>query len=144
MKEKEASLKERFETINRLLEEEYVVVHVDASQAGVVLPGHLSRSHSVTLKLSKFFRGGIEVTEQSIVTNLLFDNEYFECTLPMQAIWGVTTVKGNNIVWPENAPQEILQKIGDTVPAASVISAAPPAPEKDNKGKKAGHLRRIK
>lgn len=142
MKDKDAVTKEKYETINRLLQEEYVVVHVDGALSGVVLPPHLAKSHSVTLKLSRFFRGGIEIFGDKIVTNLLFDNEYFECSLPFEAIWGVTSVKGSNIVWPESAPQEILKKITET--ASAQAEAAQTTEQPETKSKRGSHLRRVK
>ena len=138
MKDKDAVTKEKYETITRLLKDEFLVVHIDGTLKGVALPSHLSQSHSVTLKLSRFFRGGIEVQSDKIVTNLLFDNEYFECSLPLEAIWGITTEKGNNIVWPESAPQEIVNKIGSAPTAESSTKS------KQSKGKRLSHLKRVK
>ena len=56
--------KEKYETINLFLEEEFVLVHLDSNKKGVVLPIHLMGNGTVTLKLSRLFRGGIEVTKE--------------------------------------------------------------------------------
>jgi stringent starvation protein B len=115
--------KEKYETINLFLEEEYVLVHLDSNKKGVVLPSHLMGNGTVTLKLSRLFRGGIEVTKEQILADLLFGDAYFSCTIPLAAVWGITGYKGNNVIWPESTPPEVLEKIA--------TSAAPqPVPEK--------------
>ena len=146
--------KEKYETINLFLEEEFMLLHLDSSKKGVVLPTHLMGNGTVTLKLSRLFRGGIEVTKEQISADLLFGDAYFSCAIPLPAVWGVTGYKGNNVIWPESTPPEILEKIATT--------AAPqpqPAPKKEapaekptgrktsskkSKAPKGQHLRRVK
>lgn len=141
--------KEKFETINRLLDDEYCVVHVDAGAPGLVVPSHLYHNQSVTLKLSRLFRGGIEIFSDRVVANLLFDTSYFECIIPFKAIWGVTSATGHNVVWPQSAPQEILKTLIEATsrPPLEPTAAEPkgqPASGRKPKTAKASHLRRIK
>jgi len=103
--------KEKFETLNRLLDEEYILVHVDTTVEEVTIPENLKIQPTVTLKLSRLFRGGIELSSDRILSNLLFNNNYFACVLPLKAIWGVTSEKGNNVMWPESAPKAIMNEI---------------------------------
>jgi stringent starvation protein B len=92
------------ETINRYLIDEYVLVHVKPDTPGVTIPEHLANQPSVTLKISKFFQGILSMLEERIETELKFSGAYFKCNVPYQAIWGVTTAKGESIVWPKDAP----------------------------------------
>lgn len=150
----EELLKERFQTIDSFLEEEYVLVHIDSRTKGIKLPDHLMNNPSITLKLSRLFRGGIELKEEQIETDLLFGDRYFSCVIPLAGIWGATNVDGNNIIWPESAPAEILQKLfvqsaadkkrskekeeKPKKPAKRAVKPAKPAAAKGS------HLRRIK
>lgn len=130
-------LKEKFETINKLLDDEFVLVHIDPNHAEVVVPSHLKPQQTVTLKLSRLFKGGIEVSKERILTSLLFQGKYFGCTLPLAAIWGVTSENGDNVVWPESTPKKVLKQLLSDV--ADKNSEPAPAPE----GKRS-HLRRVK
>ena len=107
----EELIRERRQAIDTFLEDEYVLVHIDSRSANVNLPPHLMAHPSVTLKLSRLFRGAIELKVEQIETDLLFGDRYFSCVIPFAAIWGATNCDGNNVIWPESTPPEILQKI---------------------------------
>jgi hypothetical protein len=145
MAEQDSTQKEKFEALNRLLNDEYCVVHVDSAAPGLIVPTHLYRGQSVTLKLSKLFRGGIELMNDRIVCNLLFDKQYFECTIPLVSVWGVTSAKGSNIVWPQSAPQEILKNLVESASSQVISGDKDPLAESNAKAAaKGSHLRRIK
>lgn len=149
-------IKERFKAIDSFLEEEYVLVHIDSRASGVKLPPHLMDNPSITLKLSRLFRGGIELKTSQIETDLLFGDRYFSCVIPFVAIWGATNCDGNNVIWPESTPAEILQKIfvqstndkkktKEKEPIKEKkVPAKPRAAKVTKSPPKAGHLRRIK
>ena len=152
-------IQERFKAIDSFLEEEYVLVHIDSRASGVKLPPHLMDNPSITLKLSRLFRGGIELKPSQIETDLLFGDRYFSCEIPFVAIWGATNCDGNNVIWPESTPAEILQKIfvqsatdkkkpkekeKEKVVAEKKVTPKPRAAKATKSPPKAGHLRRIK
>ena len=133
--------------INRYLIDEYLLVHVNPQAAGTTLPAHLMSQITVTLKLSKLFRGGIAVEDDRIVTDLLFGEDYFTCIVPFTSIWGLTTMKGESMVWPESVPPHVKTQIekaaADAKEQAKEMREA--AAEQDAgalKGK--GHLKRVK
>lgn len=149
--------KEKFETIEKLLNDEYLLVHLDSTKEGVDLPGHIMDSPQVTLKLSRLFRGGLEVTQDSLVSNLLFGSQYYLCKVPMIAIWGATSWQGHNIIWPDTAPKHILfqltQATTDSPQTGTNATVKTPKPKKKTKKSiskkkptqlKASHLKRIK
>jgi hypothetical protein len=148
--------KEKYDTLDRLLEEEYVLVHLRSETPGLVIPPHLLENPTVTLKLSRFFRGGIDLRPDMVVTDLLFKQHYFTCLIPFTAIWAVSSVKGSTIVWDSEAkPTEIVpQPLPTPVPAIDRSVAAepvgtpesPPPPRRSKKSSPSSrpHLRRVK
>lgn len=105
--------KEKYDLINKLLLDEYVLVQINTSVEGLVLPQHLTKDPSVTLKLSTLFRGGIEVTPERIEANLSFNQNLFMCIIPFTAIWSASSYKDETTVWPGSIPSEQLKTILD-------------------------------
>jgi len=151
---------EKIKALDRLLFDDHVLVHMDGRYAGAVLPPHLKENPSVTLKLSRNFRGGIALEKTEIITNLLFSGTYVECKIPYEAIWGATSDKGKNTLWPESIPSDIVMQLvagqvkqSQAEASAEQSQAAAPAPAEKPKATKAapkkskskgGHLRRVK
>lgn len=143
--------KEKHDAVTRLLEDEFMLVHVAPNVSGVTLPPHLLAAPSVTLKLSRLFRGALTVGSEKIEADLLFGSTYFTCVVPFAAIWGASSASGSNIVWPEDAPQEVRAQIvapearpASAPAASSPAPAEPPPSEKTVAGKSRSHLRRVK
>ena len=135
--------KEKYDAVNRFLEGEYVLVHVDPRQPGVDLPPFLMAGPSVTLKLSRLFRGAMAVEKENISAELLFSGRYFTCTFPFTALWGITNERGENLIWPDSTPQEVLGEImaAETKAPQSKDAEAQPVP---TKLPAKGHLKRVK
>ncbi|MCB9029525.1 MAG: hypothetical protein H6619_00605 [Deltaproteobacteria bacterium] len=116
------SNREKLETINEYLEDDYCLIHFDTTADGVEVPPHLMDNPSVTLKLSYGFQGGMDISDERIWASLLFGTQYCECIIPFDALWGATCSSGANVIWPEHAPNDILIEIMKTLKN--------PAPEK--------------
>ena len=101
-------LREKRETLERFLGDEHVLVHLTPQTEGVQVPVHLRENPTVTLKLSRYFRGQMNVTETEVTADLLFGSSYFECRIPFDAIWGLTSTRGQFLMWPSSAPAEVL------------------------------------
>jgi len=101
LKEREEKVKK----IKRLLLDQHILVHIKPTFPGVDLPEHLRELPIVTLKLSSLFRGSLEVQDEKIITELLFNSEYYRCEIPIDAIGAVTSVAGETFAWTE--PSEI-------------------------------------
>ena len=152
MAEAESDLdKERFEAINRLLEQEYVLVHLNTGAQDLSIPDNLRANPIVTLKLSRWFRGAMEVSENQISAELLFNGKYFSCLIPLRSIWGATSAKGENLIWPAAVPPGIMQSLSALQAAPAMTESAKIAPEPQpapkspgKKQKPHGHLRRVK
>lgn len=129
---------EKFETINKLLDDQYVLVHIDPSFSGVSVPENLKSQPALTLKFSRLFKGGIELKSAGIEASLLFGDRYFPCIVPFGAVWGATGESGENIVWPSSAPPEIQSSL------KSAVEKGEPDPTEQKKEFKKGHLTRVK
>ena len=99
------------EKIENFLNEEYVLLHINTKSENLTIPLHLRQGNTVVLKISRFFRGEMELTDENVIANLLFSGSYFTCIIPYEAIWGITNSKGENIFWPESTPKEVLEDI---------------------------------
>lgn len=150
--------KTRPDLINRLLIDEFVMVHLNPNAEGVIVPLHFKGQEMLTLKLSKLFRGKLIVEKDKVEAELLFGQEYFECQLPMQAIWGVTSYQGHTQVWQDNVPAFILAqcqvvdnevaskeaKSSTTVKTIRTINDTASDAEQTTTPRKKGHLTRVK
>ena len=114
-------------TLDRMLEDEYVIIHISPIAPGAVLPDHLTKDPMVTLKLSRLFRGAIELEENVILADLIFGDNYFTCHIPYTSIWGCTSASGKNIVWPAETPPELLEQVKEVAPPQD--STKPTAPK---------------
>lgn len=132
--------KEKHSTLTRLLEEEHALVHLDPSGEGVELPAHLMGGPTVTLKVSRLFRGSLKVEAERLVADLLFGDDYFTCVVPFAAVWGMTSAAGSNIMWPDDTPKEVREKLVQpaTPNRSETLESAADEP------KKRAHLRRVK
>lgn len=138
----EVSNRRKYEIVQHMLDSEFVLVHLDPSVTGVDIPAHLRESGTVTLKLSRLFRGSLEVDPDWIQAELLFGSDYYKCRLPFTAIWGATSSSGKNSVWPESAPEAVLKEImkaGGKPARATAVESEP-----GNTPPRRPQLRRVK
>ena len=103
------SQKDQKGVTERLLLDEQLLVHVNPRCDGVELPPHLSENKTVTLRLSRYFRGSLVLDEDKITAELLFGDQYHMCILPWRAIWGASSVRGEEFVWAESAPDQVIE-----------------------------------
>ena len=103
--------KEKRDTLERFLNDEHTLVHVAPRADDVEVPENLRHSPTVTLKLSRYFRGKMEISATGVSAELLFGETYFTCKVPFAAVWGMTSVKGQFLMWPESTPPEVLSTL---------------------------------
>ena len=140
MNKPKLSKKPKYEAINRFLLDEYVLIHLNPKSEGVSVPAHLIKGEVLTLKLSKLFRGAMELTREKVTADLLFEKDYFNCIVPLAAIWGATSAGGETLLWPESAPESVLKGI----PAQAQESAEAQTQTEPQKLIQRGHLTRVK
>lgn len=98
-------------TIEKLLNDEQVLVHINPQCQGVHIPNHLFDNRTVTLRLSRFFKGALSTDTEKISAELLFGQDYFSCVIPWNSIWGASSIRGEEFIWAEAAPDEILEMV---------------------------------
>lgn len=101
----QAQKKKHFEF---LLEQDHVLLHLDSRRVGVIVPKSLSDNPALTLKVSKLFEGEMTYDNSSIVAYLKFSGEYFRCEVPWSSIWGMTSAGGEQKIWQEEFPKELI------------------------------------
>lgn len=88
---------------------DHVLIHLDARREDVRVPEHLKEQTALTLKMSYLFQGKTEHNEEGITSYLKFSGLYQECHIPWSSIWGITSADGEQVVWPEDTPKELLK-----------------------------------
>lgn len=135
---------EKQSLINKCLDDDHVLIHLDSRSTGVELPSPLLAQPMVTLKLSKLFKGGVEVQADKIIADLLFDHGYALCSIPLAAVWGVTSAAGKNFVWPQSTPVEVLNRQLKLDLTKKTPEKAAAKKETKTGGAASGHLKRVK
>jgi hypothetical protein len=106
--------KKKIELFDTWMQGDFLLVHLDARKDGVQVPAHLGANPSLTLKLSYFFQGETVRDETEITSFLRFNNNYEKCVIPWTAVWGFTSAKNENQIWPEDLPKEMLLQLAKT------------------------------
>jgi stringent starvation protein B len=141
------SHKQKYDTLIAYLQGDHALVHVNPKLPGVQLPPQLAGRASVSLKLSRLFRGYLEIGEDKITADLLFGGRYFTCIVPLDAMWSCTSARGENVIWPESTTPEVLQELAASASAAAkkAKSAKPKSkPKPRGPGSRPTHLKRVK
>jgi hypothetical protein len=142
--------KSQYDQLQRLLIDEYALVHLNPKSVGVEVPEEFKSQEVLTLKLSKLYRGKLDVTRERVLAELLFE-EYFTCIVPLAVIWGMTSVKGETYIWPSAAPTNMQPAVSPATKLATPNTAVEQTPSsqpsddtKSSPPKKRKHLTRIK
>lgn len=113
------------------------MLHIVPARDGVEIPEHLMEQTTVTLKISRLFRGRLTISTQTgVEAELLFSNEYFTCKVPFEAVWAVTSSSGQMRMWPEDTPEEILASLAAPAGATSAERISEREAEGNNSGEK--------
>jgi hypothetical protein len=99
-------------------------------------------NRTVTLRLSRFFKGRLSTDESEISAELLFGPEYFVCSIPWLSIWGASSIRGEEFVWAESTPPEILHLVLEQDRRNAEYEDRQPNQRRQRAS--TGHLRRVK
>lgn len=91
-----------------LMQDEFVLVHLDARDEKVIVPESLAGNPSLTLKMSYAFQGQILHDDEQITAYLKFAGVYVECVIPWSTVWGMTSSDQQQAIWPEDLPKEVM------------------------------------
>jgi len=156
MKMIQAESKEKKSHLERLLGLGTVMVFLDSRKTNVDVPSAHRGLPQLALNFSyNFSNSDFKIAEDHLESTLTFpDGKYF-CIVPMKALYGMTSrFAGETIVFPEDMPPEILEKMVQPEPSqgpALIASAPPPPPaaetapdKKTPTPRKKGHLKLVK
>ena len=102
---------QKIKTLADGLNDDHVLVHLDSRAVGVDIPEHLQNQPAIILKLSLLFSGATAYNDKQITTNLKFGTEYYECIIPWNAVWGITSCTGKQKIWHDDMPREVVNNI---------------------------------
>src|SRR5260221_2837684 len=149
-----ASVPGKRQVLLAYLESGVAMVHLDARRPGVSVPQQYRNEAHLRLNLS--YRYGIPdlvIDDARVQATLSFGGRSFQCVLPWQAIFGITSQEsGDGQVWPEDLPVEVtaeaeqaLQPVesGPRRPSLAAVETdtSQEEPRKAPEGNGKGHLR---
>jgi stringent starvation protein B len=119
--------------LERFLEEDYAFIHIKVKTPGLVLPLNVMQEEMTTLKVSFNFQGAMTLSDEGIVAELSFGNRSFSCKIPWEAIWAMTSIKDERLMWTDELPAEVLKSLSQapsepTPAAATSTSESEPSP----------------
>jgi len=101
------------QTLLQYLQRGVTMVHLDARRPGVVVPPQYAGEAHLRLNLCyRYSIPDFEIDERRIQATLSFSGTPFQCVLPWQSIFGITSHAGDGQVWPEDLPTEVMQTLG--------------------------------
>lgn len=103
----ESSSSNKKEIFNLWMEGDHVLVHLDSTPENVIVPSHLKDNPALTLKMSHLFQGRTEANKDGITSYLKFSGNYFECIVPWDSIFAITSESGEQKLWPHSLPQAL-------------------------------------
>lgn len=100
------------QTLLQYLQRGVTMVHLDARRPGVVVPPQYTGDAHLRLNLSyRYSIPDFEIDDRRIQATLSFSGAPFQCILPWESIFGITSHAGDGQVWPEDLPTEVMQTL---------------------------------
>ena len=100
----------KLKQLNTLLAGQFVLLHLRINTPGLVIPEHLTKQTNLTLQVSKLFKGAMEINDHGIVCDLLFNQQYFTCRIPFEAIWGASSDQGKTYLFEAQKSENTTEK----------------------------------
>lgn len=99
--------RQKKKVLEELLEQKFVMAHLNPKIEHVIVPDHLKENSTLTLQLSLRFRGEMSLEKTCVKADLLFSGDYFSCEIPYSSIWALTSEAGETQLWPDSMPEEL-------------------------------------
>ena len=101
------------QTLLQYLQRGVTMVHLDARRPGVVVPPQYAGDAHLRLNLCyRYSIPDFEIDDRRIQATLSFSGAPFQCILPWESVFGITSHSGDGQVWPEDLPTEVMQTLG--------------------------------
>ena len=140
------------ERLLELLNTGKVMIHLDARREGVIVPAEYRDQAHLRLNLSRRFEQPVEVGITHVRATLSFGGVRFACSLPWNAIFGMTSdSNAEPDIWFDDLPEEVLEKVARDprahlrpLPMESTSETVAPASSPPERSTKRAHLRLVK
>ena len=100
------------QTLLQYLQRGVTMVHLDARRPGVIVPPQYAGDAHLRLNLSyRYAIPDFQIDDRRIQATLSFSGAPFQCILPWESIFGITSHAGDGQVWPEDLPTEVMQTL---------------------------------
>ena len=114
------------QTLLQYLQRGVAMVHLDARRPGVVVPPQYATDAHLRLNLSyRYSIPDFEIDDRRVQATLSFSGTPFQCILPWESIFGITSHGGDGQVWPEDLPTEVMRTLGHPERAAPARTERP-------------------
>jgi len=100
------------ELLDMLLGDGMVMLHLDATHPGVMVPARHQGDLHLRLNLSLAFNlPDLEIDEDGVRASLSFSGSNVYCVMPWDAIFALTShTRPMGYVWPEDLPRELAEQ----------------------------------
>ena len=88
-----------------------VYLRLNATDPQVKVPASLGSDPLLNLKMSMAFNFQPEADETGVKATLKFSGEYFNCEIPWEAVWAITTEAGEQKLFQEDMPKEAAREM---------------------------------
>jgi len=105
---KSDSTRLKIKTFEEWMAGDHALIHFDSRHQSVIVPAQLKNNPILTLKLSYLFNGKTSFDENEISSFLKFSGNYFECVVPWDTIWAISSEHGEQKIWEESFPKDQL------------------------------------
>lgn len=136
-------LPDKRKTLEALLEQGPVLIHVDPRRPGVAVPTRFASDPGLRLRFGYGLSPAIVdlvIDDEHVGGTLSFGGVPFHCVLPWSAIYAVQ-IDGDSkgSVWPDDVPDVVLAHAAEDIDSAAPSEPVEPEPPK----KKGSHLRLV-
>jgi stringent starvation protein B len=102
-------------TLQQYLSRGVAMIHLDARRDGVRVPERFKEDAHLRLNLSyRYSIPDFDLDEERVQATLSFGGVPFQCIVPWQAIFGITSHStGDGQVWPEDLPTEVVRTLAE-------------------------------
>ena len=136
-------------TMEKLLRDGPVLVHLDPRRPGVDVPAHHRGEARLVLRFGHGLTPPIVdmvIEEQQLAGTLTFRGVPHRCLIPWSAVFAIVGEDGRGLVWGEDVPAEIAQEYTRDPKATTAAKPPekdkPPEPDGPRPGKR-GHLKLV-
>jgi stringent starvation protein B len=142
-----APVADKRKTVESLLEQGPVLIHIDPRRDGVAVPTRFAQDPGLRLRFGYGLSPAITdlvVDEHGVSGTLSFGGVAFHCVLPWSAIYAVQ-IDGDSkgSVWPDDVPDVVLAQAAEHIETPEAVESKESTEVTELPKKKGGHLKLV-